>query len=287
MTSLEMELRKIWYMMIANFWVRFLFALGIIMELVNITIAAGSYFFLTKVFEGTTAVMGRYGTDVVSYIIVGVALNSMLRQSLTGMYASLVTSYFGRSLERVSISPTSIYTLLFSNMISGYLNRVVHAVLYLAVGVLVFSISLGSGNAALAVLVLILGLVATVGLGMLLSQVFFYTSTGKGGPNPILMFASTFATTFSGATFPVEVLLGFAPWLFPISTFLPQTHALSAIRMILAGASIFDNAVITDITYLIIFAAVTIPIGSYLTTKGLDRVRREGYAPHPGGIWIF
>jgi len=287
MKSLEIELRKIWYMILSNFRVRMLFATGIAMELVNIAIAAASYFFFTKVFQGTTAVMGKYGTDIVSYIILGIALNSMLMRSLTGFYSSLVMSYFNRSLERVSLSPTSIYTLLFSDTVSGHVYGVIHAVLYLVVGVLIFGVDLGAGNAALAVLVLLLGVVATQGLGMLFSLVFFYTATGKGGPNPILMFTHTFANTFSGATFPVEVLIAFAPWLFPISAFLPQTHALSAVRMILKGASILSPPVIIDLTYLAVFAAVAIPIGYYVIKKGLDRVRKEAYIPPTAGIWIF
>jgi len=288
MTSLEMELKKIWYMMLSNFRVRFLFAFGIVMELINVAVGAGSYFFLTRVFPpGTADVMSKYGTDVVSYIILGIALNSMLMQSLTGIFSSLVESYYDRSLERISLSPTNIYTLILTNMMSGYFNRALNTILYLVIGLAIFGMNLGSGNGALALLVLILGLAATVGLGMLLCLVFFYTATGKGGPSPILMFAYTFTNAFSGATFPIEVIIEFAPWLFLISAFLPQTHAISAIRMILNGSSLFDASVFADIAYLIVFSAITIPIGYYLIRRGLDKVRREGYVPPSEGIWLF
>lgn len=285
MISLEMELKKIWYMMLSNFRVRFLFAFGIVMELINVAIGAGSYFFLTKVFQGTTEVMGKYGTDVVSYIILGIALNSMLMQSLTGIFSSLVESYYDRSLERISLSPTSIYTLLFTNMVTGYASRALNSILYIIIGLLIFGMNFGRGNTVLAILVLLLGLAATVGLGMLLCLLFFYTATGKGGPSPIIMFATTFANTFSGATFPIEVIIAFAPWLFLISAILPQTHALSAIRLILNGSSLYD--VLGDIAYLVVFSVITIPIGAYLIKRGLDKVRREGYVPPSEGIWLF
>jgi ABC-type polysaccharide/polyol phosphate export permease len=147
------------------------------------------------------------------------------------------------------------------------------------VGILIFGINLGRGNVILVILVLVLGTVATLGFGMLLSQIFFYTSTGKGGANPILMFAHTFSNTFSGAIFPVEVLRDFAPWLYPISILLPQTHALSAARMILKGVSPSDPSVAADIIYLIVFAVIMIPVGYYLIRRGMDRIRKEGYAP--------
>jgi ABC-type multidrug transport system permease subunit len=157
--------------------------------------------------------------------------------------------------------------------------------MYLVVGVLIFGINLGQGDIVSVILVLMLGLIATIGLGMLLSQVFFYTATGKGGPHPILMFANTFANTFSGVAFPIEVLRDFAPWLYPISILPPQTHALLAIGMILKGAGLLDHSVITNIVYLAVFAMVTMPVGHYLMRKGLDRIRKEGYAPSP--ITIF
>ena len=286
MISLKTGLKKIWYMLRTNFWIQYLFMIGIIMELVEIAIGAGSYFFLTKVFpQGTTAVMTEYDTDVVSYIIIGIALNSMLSQGLIGFYNSLVTSYFDRSLERVLISPTSIYSLLFSNMISGQLYGVTYTMLYLVVGVLFFGISLGTGNVVLAILLLLLGVIATTGLGMLFSLFFLYTAWGKGRPNPVIMFAREFASTFSGAIFPVKVLIGYAPWLYPICAFLPQTHALSAVRMVLGGAGLLAPSIMPDIIYLAVFALITVPVGYFLINRGLDRVRKQGYALE--GVWVY
>jgi|GEM_PF-2216766 ABC-2 type transport system permease protein len=288
MMSLETEVKKIWYMILTNFWTQALFVVGIVMELIGITIGAGSYFFLTKVFQGTATVMEKYNTDVVSFIIIGLALNSMLSQSFIGFYNSLAVSYFNRSLERILISPTSVYTLFFSQMVSAYLFGLVRAILYLVIGALFFglNINLSVMSVMLAVLVFLLGLVATNGLGMLLSLFFFYTHKGKGAANPIIMFAHTFADTFSGATFPVEILAKYAPWLYPISIFLPQTHTISIIRIILAGQGLSNPSTLVSVFYLIVFSLVVVPIGYFVVNSGIDRVRKEGYAV-TGGVVVY
>ncbi|MGB9760135.1 MAG: ABC transporter permease [Thermoproteota archaeon] len=286
--SLETEVKKIWYMILTNFWTQALFVVGILMELIGITIGAGSYFFLTKVFQGTATIMEKYNTDVVSFIIIGLALNSMLSQSFIGFYNSLAVSYFNRSLERVLISPTSIYTLFFSQMISAYLFGSVRAILYLVIGALFFglNISLRITNVVLAALIFLLGLVATNGLGMLLSSFFFYTHKGKGAANPIIMLAHTFADTFSGATFPVEILAKYASWLYPISIFLPQTHTISIVRVVLAGQGLSNPSVLVSVFYLIVFSVVIIPVGYLIISRGIDRIRKDGYAV-TGGVVVY
>src|SRR6266508_377962 len=121
MTSLAMEMKKIRYMMLADFRVQMLFRLGLVLQIVNIAIGAGSYYFLTTVFQGKSEVMGRYGTDVVSYILLGMTMNPVLMTSFTGIFRALVMSYSNRSLERIMMTPTSVYTLFFSRMAGGYI----------------------------------------------------------------------------------------------------------------------------------------------------------------------
>ena len=272
-------LKKLWYMMLTTAWSQLLFAYGAVLQLVEIVFGIASYFFLTKIFQGTSAVMESYGTDVVSFIVLGLAMNSILRHSLTGVYHALNHAYATRALERVLMSPTSVYMLVFSQMASGYIRAGFVSTLYLFAGVLFFGVSLGRGDAASVFAALALGTVATLGLGMLLSALFFYTSVGKVDPATILILATAVSNTFTGAVFPVEVLRYYAPWLYPFSLFLPQTHAIFAARMALNGVSLADPAVAPSVAYLIAVAAVTIPIGYRVIRRGLDRIRREGYTP--------
>jgi len=278
MTSVALELKKIRYMMFADFRVQMLFRLGLVLQIINITIGATSYYFLTTLFHGQSQVIERYDTDIVSYIILGLTINPILTTSLTGFIAALQTTYLSRALERIMMTPTSVYSLLFSYIGNSYLTSIVSSVLYLLVGVLIFRIRIGNGNPALALLIIVLGAISAIAMGMFLAQVFFYTYTGKGSSGQVVIFVNTFVNVFTGATFPVEVLPSWLRW---ISSALPQTHAIRGVRLVLSGRPISDPVVLGDLLFLIAFSFIMIPLGVWLMRKGLDRMRREGYSPQP------
>ena len=278
MTSLIMELKKIRFLILADFRVQMLFRLGIVIQLVNIAIGATSYYFLTTLFRGPSSVMQRYGTDVISYIILGLTMNPIFMTSLTGFIGALENTYMSRTLERIMMAPTSVYSLFFGRMANGYISSIISSGLYLLVGLAVFHVRFGQGNPLSVLPVLVLGAIGTIAMGMLLAQVFFYTYTGKGSSGPVVIFVQTFVNVFTGATFPIEVLPGWLRW---ISLILPQTHAIRAIRLMMTGRPLKDPLVLGDITFLIGFCLVMIPVGLWLMRKGLERMRREGYSPQP------
>jgi hypothetical protein len=49
----------------------------------------------------------------------------------------------------------------------------------------------------------------------------------------------------------------------------------------MAGRPLTDPMVLGDVTFLIGFCLIMIPIGLWLMRKGLERMRREGYSPQP------
>ena len=278
MASLALELKKIRYMMFADLRVQMLFRLGIVLQIINITIAATSYYFLTTLFRGQSQIMERYGTDIVSYILLGLTINPIMMTSLSGFIAALQSTYLSRTLERIMMTPTSVYSLFSSYIGNSYLSSLISSTLYLLVGIFVFKLRIGGGNPLVALLLLVLGAVSTIAMGMLLAQVFFYTYTGKGSSGQVVVFVNSFVNVFTGATFPVEVL---PTWLRWISTALPQTHAIRGIRLSLAGRPLTDPVLFGDILFLVCFSLVMIPLGVWLMGKGLDRMRREGYSPQP------
>jgi ABC-type multidrug transport system permease subunit len=278
MKKLFTELKKFRFLILADFRVQMLFRLGIVIQLLNVTIAAASYYFLTTLFQGQSQIVERYGTNIVSYIILGLTMNPILMTSLVGFITALESTYNTRTLERMMMAPTSPYTLFFSRMANGYITSIITSGLYLFIGIVVFDIRLGQGNPLVVLFILLLGAVSTIAIGMLLAQVFFYTYTGKGSGASVVLFVHGFMNVFTGATFPIEVLPTALRW---VSTILPQTHALRAARLVLAGHSLWEPVVRENILFLVGFSLLMIPLGVWLMRKGLDRMRKEGYSPQP------
>lgn len=285
MTDVLVILKKLHYLMWANFRISFFFSFGLVMQFFNILIGACSYFFLTQLFpRGGSEALSAYGTNAVSYIIVGMALSPMLSLSANGFYSSLVNWSYNRTLERISMSRTSIFALLFSEMLSSFSANAITTFLYLLFGLLLFRIDIGGQNVPLALCVLAIGILATMGIGMILTVLFFWTSSGKVGANPFLLFFSALFLAFSGSMFPVEVLPG------PIRMFselIPQTHTLRAVRLLLQGGTFANNIILKDVTTILLIAAIAIPLGRAVLLRGIKRVKKEGYTPFNGAIWFF
>jgi len=139
-----MIVKKLHYLMWANFRPSFFFSFGLAMQFFNVLMGACSYFFLTQLFpQGGSEALSPYGANAVSYIIVGMALSPMLALSASGLYSSLVNSYYNRTLERISMSRTSVFSLFLSEMLSSFLASALTAFLYLLFGVLLFHVAVG------------------------------------------------------------------------------------------------------------------------------------------------
>jgi len=277
--------KKLHYLMWANFRLSFFFSFGLVMQFFNILMGACSYFFLTQLFpQGGSEALSPYDTNAVSYIIAGMALSPMLALSASGLYSSLVNSYYNRTLERIAMSRTSVFALFLSEMLSSFLASALTAFLYLLFGALLFHVDIGGQNVLLALCVFAAGIAATMGIGMILTALFFWTSSGKAGANPFLLFFARLFSTFDGGTFPVEVLPG------PLRTFseiIPQTHTLRAVRLLLVGETLASSIVSKDIASIALIAAVALPLGCAVLRRGMGKVKRDGYAPITGAIWFF
>jgi len=281
-SKIILELRKIGYIILANFRVEALFGLGIIIRLIDIISGVAIYYFITFMFHGGEKSIEQYGTNVISYILLGMTMSPILLQGFIGIYNAIASAYADRDLERVMMTPTSISTLIASRMVNYFILSITTSILYLVVGITVFRIELNSGSLLYAVIVFIMGVISTSGLGMLTTQIFFHTMTGRGSPNHIIGFSVVFANAFTGVYFPVEVLP--VPLRF-ISFLLPQTHAIRASRLILAGHGL--NSVSSDLLYMFVFFVIATPIGAYLIKKGLEKIRKEGHVPRTGTFWLF
>lgn len=279
--TLPQEGRKLLLMMVAHWRGRLALGVGALAPVSAIVFGISSYYFLTKVFRGSDAVLARYGGDVMGFIVTGLAMSQLLKHALLSPFMTLVAAYNGRNLQRVLMGPTSAYVYLGSHIAAGFAHEALLAAGYLLAGAIVFGLGPPAwpgrlASAVAALLILALGTVATLGLGMLATLLFFRTRLGKTGGGVLPAVLLTFSNTFTGVLFPVEVLPG---WLQALSWALPQTHAIVAVRLVLAGGGAEGAAVVRHAVLLTLFVLVLLPVGRLAMDRGFDRLRHEGYTP--------
>jgi len=120
--SLRLELKKIWYMIISGFRVEFLFEFGLVFQAFNVLFGVTSFFFMFKLFQGPSSeALAAYNVDPLAYVVLGMAMNSLLMTSLYGFFSAVASTY-GGELKKIIATPTSPFTLFIGRVISGYIQ---------------------------------------------------------------------------------------------------------------------------------------------------------------------
>ncbi len=189
-------------------------------------------------------------------LIPGVIVMAIFMGSLmSGVFNWVMDKFMGMT-ECYLVTPLSRWNIAAGILGSGVTITSIAGIVVLFLGLLITGGRIQGGVPALVTLIAIIVITSTGLLAMtfaILGRASHprLVGTFAGFLNVILFFPS-------GAIYPIE---SFPPWLKAFARYNPETHSVSAIKSILfKGADL--NAVTGDITFLIIFMAVTLALAS-------------------------
>jgi len=274
--------KKVMILVLSDIRTVFVFQFGILFQILNIIIGIASYYFVFKYFLPANVVT-EYGQTPLSFIILGMATNSLLITAMHSFYAAVNNAYYKRTLEKILTTTTSPFTLFLGSVISSFLPSIVTTITYLIVGVLFFGARYGDlSNAGMALVILAIGVVCTLGVGILLAGLFCISPLFRQSSNFITTLINLFTTTFTGAMFPVSVLPW---WIRAISYLFPQTYTIELVRLTLAyGPNLF---LIDRVAALLASGVMFLLIGMFILRKGLYKIRKEGFVLPEKGITLI
>ncbi len=235
-----------------DFLVAISYKADFVVQLLSILVTVPAAYFISRmVATGRTTLLDRYGGDLFSFVLLGVAFTDYHVLSLRTFNASLRESQLMGTLETILLSPTSIRELLLYSSLWGYLLTTLRFALYLAVGV-AFGLHIGHANAGAALGILALAITVFAAVGVLIAAVTMVVKRGE-----FLITAVTGASAMlSGVLFPVALLPG---WLQAFSHVLPMTAALEGMRLaLIQGYSARQLG--PQFLALAIFAVVLVPL---------------------------
>ena len=160
MTLLQ-ELDKIYFFMKRDIRSFSTYKTNIILSVLSALFGALSYAFLGSNAQ-MQSVLNSYHIDFTTYLIIGIAFNTYLSQSLT-LVQKTINPW---SLEEVLVSPTGLVTFIVGSSAWGFIWSTLVIAIYLAVGVFAFGVVL-SVNIIGTVLVVVLGIATFIGFSML------------------------------------------------------------------------------------------------------------------------
>jgi len=258
--TLTQELDKIYYFMKRDIISFSTYKTNIVLSVVSALFGALSY-----AFWGANASMPSVqdlGMPVVTYLLIGLAFNTYLSQSLT-LVQRTINPW---SLEEVLVSPTGLVTFIVGSSLWGFIWSTLVIVIYLSVGVFAFGVIL-SINIIGTIIVVGLGIGTFIGFSMIGAGVLILTKQG----DPVTTIITIATNLFGNVLFPIAVMP------FPlqiISFFVPQYYFFTCIRPMLIGQSIGN--ILPDLAILGVMCAIILPVGYLIYTWCLTTARKNG-----------
>jgi ABC-2 type transport system permease protein len=197
------------------------YKLGMTLGILNTLMAALTYAFL-----GQNAQLPGLakGVSFVTFLIVGVAFNEFMIESLKAVQKSVSPT----ELEEILSLPVRLRVFVVGNVLWGYMWHGINALAYLSVGILFFGVTFGAVDYGGAAITLVLGIGLMLSFSLLASGVLLVTKQG----DIVQWVIGALGALFSGVYFPIALL---PTPLQSVSWFLPQTYFLALIREALSG----------------------------------------------------
>ena len=208
------------------------------------------------------SVLEMYNMDLTTYLLIGLAFNSYLAQSLT-LIQKTINPW---ALEEVLVSPTGLRTFIVGSSLWGFIWSTAVVVVYLAIGVFIFGVSL-SINVLGTLIVLALGIGTFIGFSMIGAGILILTKQG----DPVTALITIATTLFGNVLFPPQVM---PAALQVISYVLPQYYFFTCIRLMLTGWTI--QMILPELLVLTLMCAIIVPLGYGVYAWCLKTAKKNG-----------
>jgi ABC-2 type transport system permease protein len=186
-------------------------------------------------------------------------------------YGSFANSLRGEqsmgTLEAVLMAPISLPLLVLASASWSFLWSTASAVLFVGGGALLYDVAL-PGSFALALLFIAVTTVVFVSIGVFSAS---FAMVWKRG-DPIGPLISTLFFLLGGVIYPPKIL---PAWIAAISSLLPITHAVEALRKVLLHDAPFGR-VEQHLWVLCAYALVLVPSSLYVFARSVRRATRDG-----------
>jgi ABC-2 type transport system permease protein len=257
------------------------FTLDQLMVLTNFTI-----YMVMASFQRIGPGLEAYGSDFTSFVVVGLAANTVFAAALAAPYLGLLASWQANRLELLMLSPINLPLFIAGISLGQYLRAAFRVAIYLVLGILVFGAGQGWSlriDGLLAGLAAsILAVAASMGLGLAAAAMIYFVDA-RGGSDPVRLVVEAVAGIAAGVYFPVSFLPQWLQWL---ACAVPHTYALDTLRRGLAGMSplptlpvhgvLPGSPVEVNLFVLAVYAILSALLGLGLFRRGLELARTDG-----------
>jgi ABC-2 type transport system permease protein len=231
-----------------------------------------TYFFIGEMIDAATAPHIQPYGDYGHFMLVGVAFQGFILSAFTTFTHVIRNEQRWGTLEFMLLSPTRISTVLVLSGTWSFVINSLNTVVVLLVGTFLLGITYPDANIFSAAVVLLLVVVSSMGIGMISAGIIMVVKRG----DPVAFFFNSLTYLLAGVLFPVQILPAWIRW---FSNLIPLTHGLQGLRLaLIKGYGLTQLS--GEITTLLLFCLVLLPLGMYCFSLGFDRARDDGSLAH-------
>jgi ABC-2 type transport system permease protein len=200
--------------------------------------------------------------------------NLVLATTLSAYHHAWLEGYWATQFDTYLQHPGGVSAFLTGSVLFNYATAGINTVIYVLVGVGLFGVRVNVPNLPVVLVILALGIFALTGLGLLGAGTFSLLNAKDWGQNPIEWLVGFGVALLAGVYFPPTTL---PPALQELAGWLPQTHAIRAARLALTGqVGMLSPELRGDLLFLLVFGAVSLPLGVLAFAAGVRKVQRDG-----------
>ncbi len=252
-----------------DFLVESSYKLSFIFRIFGVLVTVFTYFFIDKLFgHRIVGHLQQFGVTYFSYVLLSMAFFSYVGVGLGSFSSRIRLEQMQGTLEAILLTPTKISTILFSLALWNFLFATLDMAIYITLGIFLFKIDFSNINISSTLVILFLTIISFSGLGILSASFIMVFKRG----NPVGWIINSMEGLIGGVYFPITIM---PAWLQFLAKFLPITHAIRAIELaVYRGYSITQLA--KEITFLLLFALLLLPLSLAVFKYALKKTRREG-----------
>ncbi len=266
-------LLKPWAFVKKDFLVSKSYKAAYVMEIIQLFMSMLIFSFVAKLFgEIANPYLKAYGGNYFSFVIIGIALADYLNLAMGSFTKSIYNAQVMGTLEALLVTQTEAATIILSSTFYSYIWVSIRVIVYLTMGVFLFSVPLDNANYLLALLFLVLTIISFSTVGIISASFIMVFKRG----DPITWLFSSLSWFLGGLYYPVSVL---PSWLQKVAYFLPITHALEGMRLALLNGATF-SAVMPNILALSVFSILMLPLSLISFRYAIYKAKLNGSLTH-------
>jgi ABC-2 type transport system permease protein len=247
-----------------------------ILDIIATSFQIAMYFLVGEIVTTSQIEAAGYGSSYFTFALIGVAFQQFVFASVNMYSHSLHHEQEDGTIEALLSCKTPFRVYLLGEGVFNFAYATYFVAAGFIFGIILFQTTLSSSVLSIlsAVVVTILLVLSHLCIGIMAVGMIMKVKQG----DPILWAFSWLTQLLSGVMYPLSLIPG---WLIPAALAMPLTYSLDGLRRCLISvngqsATLLTPAVIGDVTSLLIFTAIALPISLRIFRWGYNAARRDG-----------